>query len=218
MKDTKMKEKQIKEWNDTHIPRGRVGHHATGIPKKYWIAIGDDVLINNYSEFVNQSLQLKPLAGNATPSFTTQDIMKAKELALRAVKKFPDKYVFFGVDDTSRGVMTGKNHLRASVRYYYDPTVRMWNDNELFGEAADDKQVDENEFLHDETDHPIVTVGDLKKVLSNFKDYDKINVCDNEGIPDYKIVSLWNTEYERSMVADPNDVDDNTCYIRIGRI
>ena len=145
MKETKMKEKQIKEWNDTHIPRGRVGHHATGIPKKYWIAIGDDVLINNYSEFVNQSLQLKPLAGNATPSFTTQDIMKAKELALRAVKKFPDKYVFFGVDDTSRGVMTGKNHLRASVRYYYDPTVRMWNDNELFGEAADDKQVDEAE-------------------------------------------------------------------------
>ena len=139
----------------------------------------------------------------STGKFTNDDILQIRT----AIKKH-----------FSSKTLDIKENLSDRAMYIAVITVKDTANETELSEAADDRQIDESAFLHDETDHPIVTVGDLKKVLSNFKDYDKINVCDDEGIPNYKIVAMWNTEYERSMVADPNDVDDNTCYIRIGRI
>lgn len=130
VKNTKNK-KMLKEWNDTHIPKGRVKRHTTSIPKSYWIAIGDTELFNNYSQYVSQNLQLSPVHHNVNPSYRTIDLQKAKTLALRAVAKFKNMFIFIGVDDTSRGVMTGKNHLRSTIRYYYDPRLKIWNDSKF---------------------------------------------------------------------------------------
>lgn len=128
----------IAEWNDTHIPRGRVNRHETGIPVKYWVAVDDySELLNNYSCFVDWSLNLTPLANNHRPTFLTVDPSKVKELAKRAIAKWPDKYVFVGVDDSSRGMQTQKNHLRASVKYFWSPKYKMWNDALTFNEAED---------------------------------------------------------------------------------
>lgn len=128
----------IAEWDDTHIPRGRVNHHATGIPVKYWVAVDDySETINNYSSFVDWSLNLRSLANNSRPSFLTVDPSKIKELARRAIAKWPDKYVFVGVDSTSRGMQTQKNHLRASVKYIWSPKYKMWNDAMTFNESQD---------------------------------------------------------------------------------
>lgn len=129
----------ISEWNDTHLPRGRVNRHETGIPVKYWIAVDDySEILNNYSCFVDWSLNLTPLANNHRPTFLTVDPSKIKELAKRAVAKWPDKYVFVGVDDSSRGMQTQKNHLRASVKYFWSPKYKMWNDALTFTESEED--------------------------------------------------------------------------------
>ena len=127
----------LHEWNDTHIPRGRVNRHETGIPVKYWVAVDDySEILNNYSCFVDWSLNLTPLANNHRPTFLTLDPNKVKELAKRAISKWPDKYVFVGVDDSSRGMQTQKNHLRASVKYFWSPKYKMWSDA-AFNESED---------------------------------------------------------------------------------
>lgn len=72
-------------------------------------------------------------------------------------------------------------------------------------------------YMHDaETDGPIVTVRDLKEILKNFDDNDVINVCDTEGVPDHKFVSMWNAEYENSTVGLDADQEEHVCYFRIG--
>jgi len=82
-----------------------------------------------------------------------------------------------------------------------------------------DAQVEENVVYDTSVQPEIVSVGDLMKALKKFNPHDTIKFCDTEGIPvDWKIVSLWDGEYERSQgiddgTADPNDED--TVYIRV---
>lgn len=143
-----LNENYIPEWNDTHLPQHeKTKRHPTGKPKKYWVAVDEfSDLLTNYSCFVAQNLQLTKIGGNKPPTFTTQDPAKAKDLALRAIKKYPKYYVFVGVDDSSHGVMTGKDHLRSSVRYIWNPMFKMWNDaiDESCNEDSEHKKLEES--------------------------------------------------------------------------
>ena len=110
--DNKIMKKTIKEWNDTHLPKGRVGHHDTGLPIKYWVAIDEyNEGLSNYGFYVDEHLNKKPVANNSTPSSTT-DLAKAIEIAKKAQRKWPTWYIILAKDDHSRGVQTQKNHLR----------------------------------------------------------------------------------------------------------
>jgi len=52
--------------------------------------------------------------------------------------------------------MTGKNHLRASVKYYYDPTIKAWNNNDMYSESNMNEAYDKP-FIHDVEDNGPVT-------------------------------------------------------------
>lgn len=119
--------KKINEWDDTHLPKGRVKHHETGKPKRYWVAVDEfSDNLNIYSFFVDSSLNRRTIANNVQPLFTSQDFTKAVDIAKRAVAKWPNWYVFIGVDDSSRGMMTQKNHLRSAVVDIWSPKLKFW--------------------------------------------------------------------------------------------
>ena len=195
-------EAYLNEWNDTHIPRGRVAHHATGKPKKYWVAVDDNSeILTNYSQFVNQSLQLTEIGGNKNPTFSTIDPAKVKELAKRCIKKWPDKYVFIGVDDTSHGVMTGKDHLRASVRYYWNPNYRMWNDADMDESECQKlkESVSKDEVLGRAVEHLLYfAAGKGNQILKDDEWMADINNCINEAI----ILKAYKPEGEAKKLLD----------------
>lgn len=63
-----------------------------------------------------------------------------------------------------------------------------------------------------ETERPIATVGDLKRVLANFKDQDRLNILDTDSQP-VEIKAMWNANME--YVMTDNDIGDDVCSIRI---
>lgn len=118
--------KIIKEYSE--LPKRHSRINPTGLATKYWVAIDDySDRLTNYSQFVDQSLNLKSAGKNAVPS-STIDKNLAVKLAKRAIAKWPDKYVFVGQDKSSHGMQTGLNHLRASTLYIWSPKYKMWND------------------------------------------------------------------------------------------
>ena len=176
--------------------------------------------LKDIAESINT--ELKPLS--AKKLYMTANFFAASD-------NYPDRIVVEGIKNLrSTGKFTNDDifQVRSAIKNHFSSKTLSIEENlsdraiyiaiitkkDIANESED--KIEEAEFLHDETDGPIVTIRDLKKVLANFKDYDKLNICNEEGIPDYKITAIWNTEYERNMVADPADVDDKTCYIRIG--
>lgn len=61
-------------------------------------------------------------------------------------------------------------------------------------------------------DPEILTVGDLKKVLENFKDKDRLMIL-GEGNGEFSIKAMWNANEEYEMTD--NDVGDDVCLVRI---
>lgn len=72
----------------------------------------------------------------------------------------------------------------------------------------------ETPYLYDvgDGDPEILTVGDLKKVLANFKDNDQL-VLLGDGDRQFEIKAMWNANEEYEMTD--NDVGDNACLIRL---
>ena len=114
---------------------------------------------------------------------------------------------------------------------FYDPQIDYWaslceeksneenNSKELAEVESSDEQVNLNEqfeepFAYDTTEgyDPIVTVGDLKKALSYFKDNDTLAIL-GSGDREFTIKVLWNSEMEYEMTD--NDAPDNMCFIRV---
>lgn len=58
------------------------------------------------------------------------------------------------------------------------------------------------------------TVGDLIKWLSKFDKNYEIKFCDPDGVPvDWKIYSMWNSEYESEEYDESEE--DETVWIRV---
>lgn len=57
-----------------------------------------------------------------------------------------------------------------------------------------------------------MTVKDLKTVLENFKDNDRLMIL-GEGNREFNIKAMWNANEEYEMTD--NDVGDDVCLIRI---
>ena len=68
-------------------------------------------------------------------------------------------------------------------------------------DEAEVNEAAEEPFEWDCTDDPVVTVRDLKKVLTNFKDNDVIDICDTNGESGCKFVAFWNAAYENYAVV-----------------
>lgn len=70
-------------------------------------------------------------------------------------------------------------------------------------------------FCHEtQTDGPIATVGDLKRILTeNFNDSDILVICDSDGVPESSITAIWDSQYENDMMGDGGD--EGQCFIRV---
>ena len=90
--------------------------------------------------------------------------------------------------------------------------IKHWK-NEL--KKMDESSSYRSPFCYDEEDGPITTVGDLKRILSNFEDSDVLVACGPDGDPVHSIKAIWNSDYECEMTGSES-CDGNQCFIRIG--
>ena len=98
-----------------------------------------------------------------------------------------------------------------------DPEIEYWASLCESSEIEDTEQLDEayeRPYLYDigDGDPAIVTVKDLKTVLENFKDNDRLMIL-GEGNREFNIKAMWNANEEYEMTD--NDVGDDVCLIRI---
>ena len=100
-----------------------------------------------------------------------------------------------------------------------DPEIKYWASlcESATTDREDGQEIDESyeqPYLYDisDGDPEILTVGDLKKVLANFKDKDRLMIL-GEGNREFSIKAMWNANEE--YVMTDNDVGDDACLIRI---